>query len=128
MSKTKKAGKRSSGRRKSTTAGLRAVLRATMRSRAAASPAAAAPGAAAAPKLVTFTCSSPACLVGMTSGPLNFAFSGSGAASFPIGNSPIFFRVQGPRAPVTITAQGGTLNPPIAGTPSFGGMTTLTVV
>ena len=88
----------------------------------------AARAAAAATKIVTFTCSNPACLVGITSGTLNFAFVGSGAASFPVGNSPIFYRVQGPAKPVTITTQGGTLNPPIVGTPSFGGFTTVTVV
>jgi hypothetical protein len=96
-------------------------------SRRRAARAAASATAAAALKVVTFTCSNPACLVGITSGPLNFAFQGSGAAAFPVGNSPISFRVRGPARPVTLTAQGGTLNPPIAGTPSFGGFTTLTV-
>ena len=78
-------------------------------------------------KPVTFICSNAACIVGITSGPLNLVFSGSGAALFPVGTSPLFFRIKGPKAPVTVSVQGGTLAPPIAGTPAFGGFTTLTV-
>lgn len=83
--------------------------------------------AAQALKVVTFTCSNAGCLVGITSGPLNLVFSGSGAAMFPVGNSPLFYRVQGPKTPVTVAVTGGTLSSPIAGLPAFGGMTTLTV-
>ena len=78
-------------------------------------------------KVVTFTCSNPNCVVGITSGSLNFAFTGSGAASFPVGQSDIFFRIKGASQPVTLTTQGGTLSPPVAGKPTFSGLTTLTV-
>jgi hypothetical protein len=125
MAKTKKAAERARQARARAGA-LRAVLKSTMRRTALESTIAF--EAAGESQVVTFACSNPACLVGITSGRLNFAFSGSGAASFPIGRSAVTFRVQGPRRTVTVSAAGGTLDPPIAGVPPFGGFTTLTVV
>lgn len=103
---------------------LRAALRSVTRRAATAGRLSKATAAA---KPVTFICSNPACLVGITSGPVNIVFSGSGGAMFPVGTSPLFYRVQGPKKSCTVTAQGGTLGAPIQGTPAFGGMTTLTV-
>jgi len=112
------------GANRPTPAALRGVLIATTKQAGAGGAAAAAAGL----KPVTFTCSNAGCLVGISSGSLNLVFSGSGAAMFPVGASTIFYRIQGPKTAVTLTTTGGTLSAPIAGTPPFGGMRTLTVV
>lgn len=78
-------------------------------------------------KSVVFTCSNPACLVRITTDAFNVGFAGSAALSFPVGRTRLSFLILGPRRSVTLTTQGATLNPPVAGTPKFGGMTFLTV-
>ena len=129
MSKVRKGAKKKARttKTKAKPASLRAVLAGAMRNRSETALETTGAAAPATSKTITFSCSNPNCLVGITSGPLNFAFSGSAAASFPVGDSPIFFRIQGPGTPVTLTTQGGTLTPAVAGTPAFGGFTTLTV-
>lgn len=116
--------KKRAGQKTSKAAAFKSVLAGSSARATADGPAA----AAVTRKLVTFTCSNANCVVGITSGTLNFAFTGSGAAEFPVGQSDIFFRIRGSRQPVTLTTQGGTLTPPVTGTPTFSGFTTLTVV
>jgi hypothetical protein len=96
----------------------------------------AAPGAAAAAavakKPVTFTCSNFGCLVAITTEDNHFVFSGTGGANFKVGDTDVFFGVQGPpNQGFAITVQGGTLDFPISSTLTAqgkaGGMRTLTV-
>lgn len=72
------------------------------------------PAATAAVKAVTFSCNNIGCLVRITSGGINFVFSGTGGHNFPVGASQIIYAVQGPPNQLfAITAQGGTLDSPI---------------
>lgn len=87
-----------------------------------------APHAAVAPQLkpVTFSCSNPNCIVGIASGASTIAFTGTGGMLFPVGVSPIFWRVQG-TGTFTITTAGGSLDAPIASEAPDAGTRDLTV-
>jgi hypothetical protein len=84
------------------------------------------PVAAADMAPVTFTCSNPGCIVGITVGTINIVFVGTGGAHLPVGASLMFWRVQGSGA-LAITATGGSLSSPISSTAPDAGMRTLTV-
>ncbi len=72
----------------------------------------AAPAIGAAGAVVTFICSRPGCVVGITCAGADFSFPGTGAHAFPVGRHELSYRVNGPsNATFRITASGAPMSP-----------------
>lgn len=76
-------------------------------------------------KAVTFSCSNPQCLVGITVGSINIVFTGTGGSLFPAGSFVAHWRVKGSGA-FTITSAGATLSA-VASTAPDAGLASLLV-
>src|SRR6266851_1346467 len=89
-------------------------------------PEAAIRAAAAANNMVTFSCSSPACLVTIQVGLLHATFVSTGHMVLPVGTHVLTYQVRGPQGTAfTITAAGATMQP-ITGTAVDAGANSIT--
>ena len=75
---------------------------------------------------VTFNCSNPNCIVGITAAHVDIAFRNSETVDLPIGSYSLFYRVQG-AGQFAVTATGAQLSHPIAGTAPDGGVRAIQV-
>lgn len=82
--------------------------------------------AGAVTKTVTFTCSSPACVVSLQAGLLKATFVGVGKMVMPQGTYPMTYQVKGNKIPFTVTATNAAMSP-LAGTATTSGVVMIIV-
>ncbi|MEQ1758231.1 MAG: hypothetical protein ABL986_07930 [Vicinamibacterales bacterium] len=82
--------------------------------------------AEAAMKAVTFTCSNPSSILGITAAHVSVPIIGSRTVNLPFGTFSLFWRIQG-SGPFTVTVNGAQISAPIAGTGTDAGVRVIQV-